>query len=379
MTLAGAKDRFKEASRAAGLKLAPQPIFRNFFSELPHHPSRQVAIRPAIKLPPHVNPYASVSAAPESRASKTFRSQPARVEGTRQALYYTRPLRSHETEVSAPVKLDTGVRPVAEPIDADAAARQGRARPQDFAPPGHRTVGTQSTYRESDAQTMPWEPDYVLPETVSAKQRALMEKNHSDVPEVLYLQHLKFGDGLPAGGTEVEQIKKLRAKRAFEASLPPISGEVYAAAVGSHAATLRSCDGICAPWFAVVLKYFLISCQTPALLCKSGAALSYVCNCGKAVMPIPGVQSPWQLIIAAETWRYIACIADLKRLPERQRMLEEWETMEWAEREREIEDLQEERLAILQAALEVSLGLERSNPAACSPTGVQPSDKRRLD
>ena len=66
---------------------------------------------------------------------------------------------------------------------------------------------TQSTYRESEAQTDPYTPAYVVPEGTD--------------PEVLMLEHLKFGEGLPAGAREVEKIEQARAKRHLEANLPP--------------------------------------------------------------------------------------------------------------------------------------------------------------
>lgn len=293
MALSSMKDHFREASRATGFKVTPQPIFTNFFSELSHHPARQAAIKPAIRLPPHINPYARPPQ-PESRVARTLRSMTRQVEGAPNLLYYTRPLMAHDTDSVGPVKLHQDVRPVAQPIDASAAAKQGRPDPSAFAPEGHRTVGTQSAFRESEMQTTPWEPDYVLPENPAPKQRALMEKHHSDVPEILYLQHLHFGEGLPAGAQEIMQVKKLCEKRAFEASLPPISGEPRA----------------------------------PAQLARRD-------------------DDP------ARQPRLAARPADAARLPERQRMLEEWETKEWAEREQEIEGLQEERLAIMEAALEV--------------------------
>lgn len=85
-----------------------------------------------------------------------------------------------------------------------------------------RTVATQSVYRESEAQTLPYSPDYVLPDQTSDKQRALMDKYHTDIPEVLTLQKMKFGQGLPIGLAELNRIDKLREKRAFEAQLPPL-------------------------------------------------------------------------------------------------------------------------------------------------------------
>ena len=115
---------------------------------------------------------------------------------------------------------------------------------------------------------MPYEPDFVVPERPSTRQAALNAEHHvdGDAPELLTLRHLRFGDGVPVGDAEATLVQRMRAKRAFEASLPPLS--------------------------------------------------------------------------------------DVARLPLRQRLMEEWEEAEWAEREREIPKLQEERLDVLKRAID---------------------------
>ncbi|KAM3608193.1 uncharacterized protein V6R79_020656 [Siganus canaliculatus] len=75
--------------------------------------------------------------------------------------------------------------------------------------PTHATVGVQTDYRESEAQTDPYSPEYVvLPGTSPT--------------ELLRLATLTWGHGLPAGLAEVEMIQRARAKRAWEATLPPL-------------------------------------------------------------------------------------------------------------------------------------------------------------
>ena len=63
------------------------------------------------------------------------------------------------------------------------------------------------------------------PNERTAKQAALAERNATEggAPELLSIRHLTFASGLPAGAAEAEHIEKMRAKRAFEASLPPLS------------------------------------------------------------------------------------------------------------------------------------------------------------
>ena len=70
----------------------------------------------------------------------------------------------------------------------------------------------QSMYRESETQTNPYTPDYVLPPDAPE-------------PEVLTLTDLTYGAGLPAGLNEVRMIERARQKREFEASLPPMTDE----------------------------------------------------------------------------------------------------------------------------------------------------------
>ena len=72
-----------------------------------------------------------------------------------------------------------------------------------------KTIGTQTDYRDGEAQTDPYTPEYVV--------------KPGTQPELLTLITLAYGHGLPVGLAEVEMIERARAKRAWEASLPPIN------------------------------------------------------------------------------------------------------------------------------------------------------------
>ena len=85
-------------------------------------------------------------------------------------------------------------------------AMQAQAEPEPFT----KTVGTQSDYRESETQTVPYTPDAIEPQDGSQ-------------PELIHLRDLVWGRGLPAGVAEVEMIERARKRRAFEASLPDIA------------------------------------------------------------------------------------------------------------------------------------------------------------
>ena len=72
-----------------------------------------------------------------------------------------------------------------------------------------RSVHVQTDYRDSETQTDPYSPDYVI--------------RPGSQPELLTLATLSYGRGLPAGLTEVEMIERAREKRAWESTLPPLS------------------------------------------------------------------------------------------------------------------------------------------------------------
>ncbi|XP_043852507.1 cilia- and flagella-associated protein 91 isoform X2 [Dromiciops gliroides] len=73
------------------------------------------------------------------------------------------------------------------------------------------TQGTQTDYRDSETQTDPYTPEYVVCQDT--------------IPEILTLATLTWGRGLPAGLAEVEMIERAREKRAWEATLPPLSND----------------------------------------------------------------------------------------------------------------------------------------------------------
>lgn len=76
---------------------------------------------------------------------------------------------------------------------------------------GKTSVGVQTMYRDSQTQTDPYTPDFIV--------------KPGEEPAVLTLQTLTHGRGLPAGLAEVEMIERMRQKQEFEASLPPITDE----------------------------------------------------------------------------------------------------------------------------------------------------------
>lgn len=78
--------------------------------------------------------------------------------------------------------------------------------------PKTKEQSVQTKYRESEAQTNPYTPDFITP---------------PDAPEleVLMLEGLTFENGLPVGFKEIQMIENAREKRALEAALPPGTDE----------------------------------------------------------------------------------------------------------------------------------------------------------
>ncbi len=75
-----------------------------------------------------------------------------------------------------------------------------------------RSVGVQTLFRESEAQTVP-------------APLGEIERDGSFL-EILELKEFSFGNGLPVTMHEIELIAKAREKRAFNDALPPLSDEV---------------------------------------------------------------------------------------------------------------------------------------------------------
>ncbi|EGR28068.1 hypothetical protein IMG5_183920 [Ichthyophthirius multifiliis] len=74
-----------------------------------------------------------------------------------------------------------------------------------------RTIEIQTDYRESECQTDPYSPHIIV--------------QNIEYSEVLDLQNLKWGKGLPCSILELDQIQYNRELRYFNESLPPISDE----------------------------------------------------------------------------------------------------------------------------------------------------------
>ncbi|XP_024915753.1 cilia- and flagella-associated protein 91 [Cynoglossus semilaevis] len=191
-----------KACRSAD-RLRRVPVFGSMFSNLVHHPRYTLRLDPVDPVPPSVD-----------------RFWPGHTEQRRQALQHLTGVSPggdtcHVTGVDRWKYFKRPLIPVTEPVLPNVVY----SLPQkDFVstddkdvrqPPSCSTVAVQTDYRESEAQTDPYSPGYLI-------------QPGGSTPELLHLQPLSWGRGLPAGLVEVEMIERARARRAWESSLPPL-------------------------------------------------------------------------------------------------------------------------------------------------------------
>lgn len=190
------------------------PIYKTMFSELRHHPRFQMRLDVTDPVPKFISRqwrgYADQRREEIIRYT-TFNYDPsvqvppkeystAFVRGSDRYKFFRRPIIPFLQQIPPEVLLATARHdPLAGP---DAPIE----RPPT---PLTKTVEVQTDYRDSEAQTDPYTPEYVV--------------RPGSAPELLTLATLSFGRGLPAGLAEVEMIERARAKRAWEATLPPLN------------------------------------------------------------------------------------------------------------------------------------------------------------
>jgi len=181
----------------SGSRIERVPDDKYMFSELPHYPRQTIQVSQKEVLPPHVDrdwvaPVYKVQAGAES----------TQITGPFRHKFFSRPnkqMLSTLPHIVMYAMKDGGTQ--------GRHMTQGMTMPE----PKSKTVGTQSVYRESEAQTDPYSPDYfIVP---------------NQVPEVLTLTHLTYGLGLPATEAELSIIERTRQKRLFESMLPPPTDE----------------------------------------------------------------------------------------------------------------------------------------------------------
>ncbi|CAH2101520.1 unnamed protein product [Euphydryas editha] len=186
--VSGARDYARTAFKAAmaSAQVSIQPVYKTMFSELRQFPRMQVVYHPNCRLPPHVD--RSYGAYLE-RVDKARSVPTPELAGKDRFKYSTAPKK---------LCLIKSATPDFQPPTPIMTAR----------PTKPKSRGTQSLYRESSAQTTPWQPD------------AVPAEDCENTPEVMFLDKLEWGPGnpyrtgdLPADFHTTEIINKMRHAR----------------------------------------------------------------------------------------------------------------------------------------------------------------------
>jgi hypothetical protein len=192
--VSGPRDHNRATYRSKTNDANVKQLYRydTMFSELRHHPRYQTVLQQTDPVPEFIGRNWTDRAAHDRITSVRYDNRDCG--GEDRYKYFRRPVVPY-AQAPADVILEppkpTNVARYDEPTDA------------------HRTIGTQTDYRDQETQTEPYSPEYkVVP---------------GEAPEILTLAALKHGRGLPAGVAEVEMIERARDKRAWEASLPPLT------------------------------------------------------------------------------------------------------------------------------------------------------------
>ncbi|KAJ4933042.1 hypothetical protein JOQ06_029879 [Pogonophryne albipinna] len=179
------------------------PEYESMFSNLSHHPRFTVHLDPTDPVPTSIDRcwrgHTDQRKGALQQLAGIIPTAECRVTGADSWKYFKRPLISFAQHVPPDVIF-------ALPKEQFASSGGKNAEKQ----PTHFTVGVQTDYRESETQTDPYSSEYVVQLGTSPS-------------ELLRLAALTWGCGLPVGLAEVEMIERARAKRAWEATLPPLN------------------------------------------------------------------------------------------------------------------------------------------------------------
>ncbi|XP_063207931.1 cilia- and flagella-associated protein 91 isoform X3 [Chroicocephalus ridibundus] len=219
-TLSSEKDHSKSNASAelVGDKVVKAPMLRSMFSSLIHFPGYSLHLEGKDPMPPFINrrwrgrahqcleALQQLAVAQSSLQVPQIVYEDPEVSGRNRYKYFARPLIPYNkllplNVVYAMAKTEPCVH---------SATKDSKV----FGPK-LQTLGTQTDYRDGEAQTDPYSPEYVVPS--------------GSVPELLTLATLTWGRGLPAGLVEVEMIERAREKRAWEATLPAMDNASHIA------------------------------------------------------------------------------------------------------------------------------------------------------
>jgi len=200
------RDHNRNVMTSVYSRTARVPNAQYMFSDLNHFPRAHMEVKRDDPVPQGIpRDFNTKVAYYNAKTVSDFEGCDQR--GTDMAKFNGRPNVSFLRSQRADIKLDnSAVDPLIAAHRAHLAA-QLELKNQ----PRTRTVGTQSMYRESETQTDPFTPEYVV--------------RPGSAPEVLRLATLSYGQGLPAGLNEVIMIERARAKRDWEKTLSEVIDE----------------------------------------------------------------------------------------------------------------------------------------------------------
>ncbi|XP_061221429.1 cilia- and flagella-associated protein 91 isoform X2 [Neopsephotus bourkii] len=207
-TLSSEKDHSK-SNALFGDKVVKAPVLRSMFRTLMHFPSYGVWLEGKDPVPPFIDQrwkgsaqhrlvaLQQLAATQSSLQIPQIVYEDPEVSGRNRYKYFARPLTTSYKLLPLNITYSMAqAEPCVHSVIGDSKVFSPRLR----------TLGTQTDYRDGEAQTDPYSPEYVVPS--------------GSVPELLTLATLTWGRGLPAGLAEVEMIERAREKRAWEATLP---------------------------------------------------------------------------------------------------------------------------------------------------------------
>ncbi len=147
--------------------------------------------------PSYIGPFTQVRMDPRVMAQV---SNQTTVAGTTRFKYFRRPVMPRMSAIPPSVLL------------APTETKTDPSVPlEDVPEPPQKTQEVQTMYRESEAQTVPYTPDYVVQD--------------GEDPGVLMLKNLTFENGLPLNNKDLDMVFNARAKRELESHLPPFTDE----------------------------------------------------------------------------------------------------------------------------------------------------------
>ncbi|XP_058030199.1 cilia- and flagella-associated protein 91 isoform X4 [Ahaetulla prasina] len=194
------------------------PEFKAMFSNLVHYPSYFVQLEEKNPVPPFIDrrwrgraqqrfeTFQQLVVAPPSLQVPRIEYEDPEVSGKNRWKYFERPF----IPFDKPIPLNV-VYAMSKP-ELQTHPAKSKDKPAYLI---SRTVETQTDYRDGEAQTDPYSPEYIVPS--------------GSIPELLTLATLTWGHGLPATQAEVEVIERAREKRAWEATLPPLNDAAHIA------------------------------------------------------------------------------------------------------------------------------------------------------